>query len=135
MNSNIEESMKISVKHLESVIKLPGQNRYEYFIKKVSDWEKVWGLFSDGWALTEDDGKVAFPLWPAKEFAALCSKDEWTGYEASSFSLDELLTELIPSLAKDNIHLSIFYTPDDFGVVVDTSKLLNDIARELDKYS
>ena len=43
--------MKINEKQIEAVISLPGHQRYEYFIKTVVDWESVWGLYQDGWAL------------------------------------------------------------------------------------
>lgn len=42
-------------KEFEAVIKIPGPKRYEYFIKKVVDYEELWGLYDDGWAITEDD--------------------------------------------------------------------------------
>uniref|UniRef100_UPI00403EFC46 DUF2750 domain-containing protein n=1 Tax=Paenibacillus sp. Y5S-9 TaxID=3122489 RepID=UPI00403EFC46 len=35
-------------KEFESVINLPANIRYEYFIKKVVDSEEVWGLYENG---------------------------------------------------------------------------------------
>ena len=35
-------------KELEAVMKQPPNIRYEYFIKKVVDFEEVWGLYNDG---------------------------------------------------------------------------------------
>ncbi|MED1470047.1 hypothetical protein [Bacillus salipaludis] len=37
-------------KEFESVIKQPPNIRYKYFIKKVVDFEEVWGLFDGSWA-------------------------------------------------------------------------------------
>ncbi|MCZ1269023.1 DUF2750 domain-containing protein, partial [Paenibacillus tundrae] len=42
-------------KEFEAVIKLPANIRYEYFIKKVTDSEEIWGLYDDGWAMSSDD--------------------------------------------------------------------------------
>ena len=57
----------LSVKQVESVLRLPGPKRYEHFIKQVADREEGRGLDSDGWALAgTDEGEEAFPLWPAE---------------------------------------------------------------------
>ena len=64
----------INEKEFYSVLNLPANKRYEYFIKKVVDWGEVWGLYEDGWAMTEDDnGNLLIPFWPKKEFAQYCS--------------------------------------------------------------
>lgn len=48
-------------KELDSIIKQPPNIRYEYFIKKVADYEEVWGLYDDGWATAQDDdGNMLF---------------------------------------------------------------------------
>jgi hypothetical protein len=55
-------------KEFESVIKQPPNIRYEYFIKKVADYEEVWGLYDDGWATAQDDdGNILIPFFPKKE--------------------------------------------------------------------
>lgn len=127
--------MNISSKQIEAVISLSGDKRYEYFIKIVSDWEEVWGLYYDGWALSETDtGEVVFPLWPAKEYAELCANREWSEYGAVSFPLESLIDELLPSLQIDSIQPCIFSTDKNEGVVVSTTQLLQDLEQELDKY-
>ena len=64
--------MLLNNKEIEVVSKLPALKRYEYFIKKVADFEEVWGLFDVGWAISEDDnGNSLMPFWSKKEFANL----------------------------------------------------------------
>ncbi len=127
--------MKINQKQIDAVIALPGQKRYGTFIKVVADWEEVWGLYQDGWALAAtDDGKQVFPVWPAKEYAQLCTDKEWSGYEPQSFSLEDFMGELLPNLKNDGVLPGVFYTPSDNGVIPTVDQLLSDLDEELENY-
>ncbi len=127
--------MKINPKQIESIIALPGPKRYEHFVKVVADREEVWGLYQDGWALAAtDDGQEVFPLWPAKEYAQLCTAKEWKGYEPKSFSLEDFMNELLPNLKNDGVLPGIFYTHSDKGVTLKVDQLLADLNEELENY-
>lgn len=126
---------KINEKQVESVLALPGQKRYEHFIKVVADWEEVWGLYKDGWALAAtNDGITIFPLWPAKEYAARCADRSWADYEPKPFSLSEFLNELLPKLKRDHILPGIFYTPQDKGVTPSIDQVMEDLRTEIARY-
>lgn len=127
--------MKINQRQISSVIALPGPKRYEHFIKVVTDWEEVWGLYQDGWALAAtDDGQEVFPVWPAKEYAELCREKEWSSYEPKSFSLADFMNELLPNLKQDGVLLGIFYTPLNKGVTLDVNQVLAALNKELENY-
>ncbi|WDE07031.1 DUF2750 domain-containing protein [Thalassomonas viridans] len=127
--------MNINLKQIEAVIALDGSKRYAHFVKVIADWEEVWGLYQDGWALAStEDGETVFPLWPAKEYAQLCAEKEWVGYQPESFSLDELMEELLPNLKADGVLPGVFYTPLDKGVTPSVEQLLADLNEELDNY-
>ncbi|MGR9116092.1 MAG: hypothetical protein ACU85E_10020 [Gammaproteobacteria bacterium] len=40
--------MKINQKKIDAILALSGAKRYEHFIKVITDWEEVWGLYHDG---------------------------------------------------------------------------------------
>ena len=121
----------LSVKQVESVLRLPGPKRYEHFIKQVADREEVWGLYSDGWALAgTDEGEEAFPLWPAKEYAALCATGDWSWSSPKGIPLEDLLEALLPRLTDDHALAGVFPTPDDKGVTVAPNQLLNNLRAE-----
>ena len=114
-------------KEFESVIKLPANIRYEYFVKKVADSETVWGLYEDGWAVTEDDyGNKLLPLWPKKEFAEYCAVDDWENYTGENMDLYELIDELLPRLKEDGLKPSIFFNNDD-SAVLEVDVLIRDL--------
>lgn len=130
----IMESDRMINKELEAVIKLPANKRYEYFIKKVVDFEEVWGLYHDGWAISQDDtGKMLMPFWPKKEFAELCSIEEWSDYTPKSIDLDEFINDWLPGIKKDGYKLSIFWNNHD-SAVLEVDTLLRDLETELEKY-
>lgn len=57
---------KINQKQIEAVLALPAAKRYDHFIKLVADWQELWGLYNDGWAMAAtESGEPVFPMWPA----------------------------------------------------------------------
>ncbi|MEK3798103.1 DUF2750 domain-containing protein [Peribacillus sp. FSL H8-0477] len=79
-------------REFEAVIKQPPYIRYEYFIKKVIDYEEVWALYNDGWVTAQDEkGNTLIPFFPKEEFAESCTKSEWIDFKAKLINLDVLL--------------------------------------------
>lgn len=126
---------ELSRQQVEAVLRLPGPQRYQHFVKQVADWEEAWGLYADGWALAgSDQGEEVFPLWPAKEYAELSAEGHWINYQPRAISFEDLLETLLPRLDQDGARAGVFYTPDDRGVVVDPHRLLDDLLTEAEKY-
>jgi hypothetical protein len=131
---NMEGDNDMNSKELEAVIKIPANKRYEYFIKKVVSWEEVWGLYDDGWAMTEDDdGNRMIPFWPRKEFAELCTVDGWEDYSPESIDLYEFIDKWLPSMKEDGIKPSIFWNNVD-SAVLDIDVIVRDLNTELENY-
>ena len=127
--------MKVSPKQMEAVLALPGIKRFEHFIKVIADWQEVWGLYQDGWALAAaDDGTTVFPLWPAKEYAQVCAANEWAGYEPRSISLSDLTEILLPKLKLDGVLPGVFFTPTSKGVTPSVDELKSALEAELQNY-
>ncbi|RYE27984.1 MAG: DUF2750 domain-containing protein, partial [Sphingobacteriales bacterium] len=108
---------------------------YNYFIRKVVDFEEIWGLSDDGWALLGDDnGNQILPLWTEKEFAELCSVDQWKSYKPEVILLDNFLEKWIPGMTKDKTLVNIFSTPGSKGTVILPFDLNSDLQEELEQY-
>ncbi|MEK3808142.1 DUF2750 domain-containing protein [Bacillus sp. FSL H8-0547] len=119
---------------INAVLKLPSNVRYEYFIKRVTDYEEVWSLFSDGWATFRDeDGKLLIPFFPKKEFAEISAEKEWASYKARSISLDDFIEKWLPGMKKNGIIPSIFPLGNDMEAV-SIDVLLKDLEMELENY-
>jgi len=124
--------MKINEQKMQNVLALPAPKRYAHFIKVAADQRKVWGLYSDGWALAETtDGKRVFPFWPAKEYASLCARDDWSGYEPKEIDLDTLFQILFPKLKESNTLVGVFPTPTEKGITPELDQIKADLHNEL----
>jgi len=122
-------------KKIENILKMTEDERYDYFIRKVADFEQIWGLNDNGWALLGDnDGNQILPLWPEKEFAELCAVDQWKNYKPESIELNNFLKKWIPGMINDKTLINIFLTPSANGSVVSPPTLESDLEDELDQY-
>jgi hypothetical protein len=120
--------MTIDTRQVQAIVMLPGPQRYAYFVERVVERGVVWSLFRHGWALAKkEDGALVFPLWPDREFAAICADYEWTGYAPQAFGLDELVDELLPQLEQDGIGTGVFYTPGARDVMPTPGLLRRDL--------
>jgi len=121
-------------KEFESVIIQPPNIRYEYFIKKVADYEEVWGLYDDGWASAQDDdGNMLIPFFPKKQFAEYCAVNEWKNFKAERIDLYEFIDEWLVDMKEDGVRPSIFPTNED-SVMVEIDVLLRDLNNALENY-
>jgi len=127
--------MKITQKQIENVLSLPPEKLYSHFIKTVVDWEEVWGLYNDGWAMagTNSDESV-FLFWPAKEYAQLNAISEWKDYKPEPITLDDFIGELLPKLAKNKVLPGIFFRPNGKGLTPSIEQLIDDLNKERENY-
>jgi hypothetical protein len=124
--------MNLRPEEVEAVGRLDGPKRYRYFVKMVADQHRAWGLYLDGWALAADEnGRTLFPLWPAKAYAELCVRGDWSEYEPCEISLDDLLNDLLPKLRDDQFGIAVFYLSTDKGVAPSMEEFERDIRNEL----
>ena len=73
---------KPSEKEVAAVLHLDGAGRVRHFVKVVADYQEVWGLWDDGWAIMQDDAEHdAVPLWPAEAYALFLRQGSWSSYE------------------------------------------------------
>jgi hypothetical protein len=127
--------MAVSEKQVQAILALPPAKRYDHFVKKVVGWRKLWGLYQDGWAMSQTEkGDPVFPLWPEPEYAALCASGVWEGYVAEEIDLTDFLNELLPKLREDGVLPGAFYVTDGGSVNVSSDQLETDLKNELAKY-
>ena len=126
--------MTMSKEQIDAISNLPAPKRYSHFIISVVASKKAWGLYDDGWAMSETiDGKPSFPLWPEREYAELCIEEEWSKYIAKEISLEDLLDELIPALREDNVEPSTFYVPGIGGTTATLDEIERDLKTEIER--
>ena len=84
---------RLNAKHLMNVEKLPAGERYEYFVKRVADWQEAWSIEGEkGWLTSSDEtGILHIPLWAHPMFAEMCTTGPWTKGKIVKIPLRELL--------------------------------------------
>lgn len=126
--------MTSNSRKLQNVQSLSDEARRDYFVRKVADFEVVWGLSDRGWATAETGGVVAVPFWPEEEFTALCAIDEWSGFSPRPIPLDDFLSKWLPGMQEDDRVCLIFPTPHSRGLVLPPDQLKMLIEGELQQY-
>lgn len=118
-----------------AILALDGAARHDHFVKTICDWEEVWALENEGWALAgEADGPDAFALWPARAYAELCAREAWADFIPVALPLEELMSALLPQLARDGLLVAVFPTPGSRAPLVDPLDLRDRIDAALEEY-
>ena len=126
----------ISPKEIEKVSALDAFERYQHFIKRVADSEKLYTLNSKegDWARSDIDAFMLYPLWPFKEYAMNGMRGVWADFEVIEFDLNDFTDKILPTIIEEGFMLNIFPVGDATGFVVNDSEFIRDIKEELSKY-
>ena len=122
-------------KEIENILKLNPFDRYQYFIRKIADWETAYTLiFPDGnYAISTIDDKNLFPIWSAKEFVELSKTDGWESCNIIELTFDDFEETLFDYIDENNLLLNVFPT-DKTGFVVSLEEFAKDLKDELEQY-
>ncbi|MCA8939654.1 MAG: DUF2750 domain-containing protein [Planctomycetes bacterium] len=140
MNSNDSnpetgDRLVISRAEYDAVTRLDGSARFAYFVKKVANWESLWGLWEHGWAMYGTSDKAeAIALWPAREYALACAIGGWESFEPEELDLDFFLSDLASTIRSANRLVAVFAVPNDRGVVVTIDELVLALEEECMRY-
>jgi hypothetical protein len=127
---------EVDNEEFDSVLALPGIERYEYFVKRAASHGQLWGLRGDGgWVVAEDDdGNRHFPIWPHQRFAGACATGPWDGEMPVPIDVDEWVVGWLSQLEEDGMRVAVFQTPDDQGVGVAPGRLKRDLESQLAEF-
>lgn len=122
----------------KGVTSLTAQERYSHFVRRVADWEEIWGLrTSEGWVMVGDDsGKQMIPVWPHERYANACAIDDWADAAPTVIELEAWMTRWLPGMTRDGVQVAVFPVATErmSGVVVLPERLEKDLEAELENY-
>ncbi|EJD6581679.1 DUF2750 domain-containing protein [Providencia rettgeri] len=124
-------------KEICNVQKLRPQQKYTYFVGKIADWEQVWAISDGNSLITVRNGMhdLSLPLWSAKAYVEQCLTGEWAHFSPILFSLEHLMTEVLPDMHEANIKVAIMMQPDRKNILLyDAARLLSDLQEECQQY-
>ncbi|MDF2553335.1 MAG: hypothetical protein K0R77_2610 [Chryseobacterium sp.] len=124
------------VKEIETVSNLEPFERYNYFIKKIADFEILYSLKSleGNFAISETNNKYMFPIWSHEEFAKLNLNKEWENFEICEISLEELEEGIFHFILENNYLINVFPMNNKTGFVVNLEEFKRDLSIELENY-
>jgi hypothetical protein len=109
---------------------LPADGRAIQFFQLLADWEEAWGLKdAEGWVVDKESD--ALPLWPHSALAEACAAKRWPDATPEAIPLDDLLIDLLPLLAADNLRVAVFPSPGDPGLLLSPVETSERLEREL----
>ncbi|GJM65021.1 DUF2750 domain-containing protein [Persicobacter diffluens] len=128
--------MTLSKKEVESVLKLSPFERYQYFIKKVADYEELWTIVDDKneLALSEIDNNQMISLWSASEYIQSNLGDGWENCRSLKLDLDSFEQDIMPVIIENEYLLNVFSVNNKSGFVVSISEFIRDLNEELNNY-
>lgn len=110
--------------------------RLDYFIRKVTDCEVIWGSYGEsGWLLLSDkNGRKIVPLWPEKEFVNEYNVTHQYEYFPKKMDLYYFLDKWINGLTKDKINIAIFPVMGKESIIITPLELKDLLEDELEQY-
>lgn len=122
-----EQGFELNERREELKEKMEIDENYIYMIHKIVHDGCAWALFNEGRiAMGEFEGEDAIPLWASEADAKAMASEEWAECEVDSIPLEDLLEELLPMLAEDEVNL-LFSTDDEGGLALDAETLAEDL--------
>nr|WP_320037125.1 DUF2750 domain-containing protein [uncultured Bacteroides sp.] len=128
--------MKITNKEIEAVSQLEAFQRYEYFIKRVADSEKMYTLVDENgtFAIADVENSAVLSVWSASKFAEENVVDEWRSFSVKEITLEEFEEEIIDMIEKNNWLMNVFSIKGKSGFIVDINEFAKDLSVEMQKY-
>lgn len=95
---------------IESILKLPAKERFEYSIKTIAGTQILYLLDGkDDWiCLQDDNGKEYLMIFPESEFAELSMQWNPQANSLDEMELENFLEDTIPMMVENDIKLAIF---------------------------
>lgn len=118
---------------VNGVLKSSEDKQYEYFIKKVVDYEEIWGLYFKEWLIIKDGNKTIIPLWPKEEFIQVNIEKSIQQYKSKSIDIYDFIDLWIPKIMEKEISIALFWDGQKYSEI-DVEKLVNDLEEEMDNY-
>ncbi|MDO7203251.1 DUF2750 domain-containing protein [Paraclostridium bifermentans] len=81
------------------------------------DFEELWGLYDDGWAMTADDNKIMMiSFWPKKNMLISVQLENGEAMLQKAL-ICTVINKWLPDMKVDNIKPSIFFNNESSAVI------------------
>ena len=120
----------------DNVLALPARERYQHFVGRVADWERLWVLADaeDNLFIRTASSVQYLPVWPHPDYAVdiACLVD--LNLIASEVDLYDFMNNWLPGLDTDNVKVGIFPDLEGNTWIMEPRDLLEALESECEKY-
>ncbi|CAM3146991.1 DUF2750 domain-containing protein [Chryseobacterium flavum] len=122
-------------KEKENILKLKPFKRYQYFIKKIADFEEIWTIVDENgdYAISEIDGLNLISFWTAEEFIRSNLEAGWENCKPLKLTLADLEESLYDIIRSEDYLIDVFPINAKSGFVVKLEEFKRDLDEELEK--
>jgi len=123
-------------KEIEAILQQKAFQRYQYFMKRVADFEVMYSLQDENgdWVMADVDSNGLFCIWPLPEFATACAIEGWEGSKVVAIDLATYQEQVVPLIQEEGLLLNVFSSPTAMGFVVNLTEFACDLNTELAHY-
>ncbi len=128
--------MYLDQREISNVSNLEPFKRYQYFIKKIADFEELWTIVDSNGdiALAEIKDNVLISFWTAEEFIYSNLEGSWEDCNPFKITLNDLKEKIVDEISKGNYLLNIFPVNGKSGFIVNLEEFIRDLNEELENY-
>lgn len=122
-------------KEKENILKLEPFKRYQYFIKKIADFEELWTIVDENgdYAISEIDNHNFISFWTAEEFILSNLEEGWQDCKPLKLNLEDLYNDLFEIIVSENYLVNVFPIDGKSGFIVSLEEFKRDLEEELEK--
>jgi len=124
--------MSLNIKEVENVSKLKPFKRYQYFLRKVADFEELWTIVDENneISLSHIDNSKLISFWSAKDFIKSNLSGNWKKHKPEKIGLDKLGKKIIPLIIENNYLINVFPVNGKSGFVVNIEEFAGQLLFE-----
>ncbi|WP_350284656.1 DUF2750 domain-containing protein [uncultured Croceitalea sp.] len=128
--------MKLNIKEIESVSKLEPFKRYNYFLKRIANFEEFWTIVDNHGdvALSEIEENTLISFWSSEEFIKSNLSGNWEKCIPFKVTFDDFEDTFAPLIAQNDYLINVFPVNRKSGFVVSLDEFIRDLNDELEQY-
>jgi len=103
---------------------LSADERYDAFIKAVTEGGPVWSLSSDeGWAIISDEDTEYLPVWPNSELANTWATDGYADCAPKAIEKIDWIEKWLPGMIEDGLQIAVCPDIEGEGIVISAEEV------------
>jgi len=120
---------------LENVSRLSPKSRYDYFIRKIADFEELWTIIdaNSDFTLAEIENNTVISFWTHEAFIESNLTPDWADCIPFKMDIDTLQDIVIPLIRQNNYLINVFPVDSRMGYIVALNDFVNDLNEELEQ--